>query len=171
MRSGGAASWFVQRLHARRHLAAGWCHSSASGNRASIPNDVEKRGVLTRIRPGTEFPGQRSPDAPGTEPAGQSPRPAVNAGSQDPTRTRGVPEVHPESPPLLGTLTRALYLPPLQATRPSDSRSQGRDTGFKPVGTTREGDRSEVLPAKRQSRAGSFSSRICPAADPDPLRL
>jgi hypothetical protein len=50
MRSGGAASWFVQRPGAT-WLAAGWCPPSASGDPVFIPHDVEKRGVLTRIDP------------------------------------------------------------------------------------------------------------------------
>jgi hypothetical protein len=50
MMSGGAASWFVQRLRARRHLAGSRVVSpSASGDPVFIPHDVETRGVLTRI--------------------------------------------------------------------------------------------------------------------------
>jgi hypothetical protein len=50
VRSGGAASWFVQRLRARRHLAGSRVVSpSASGDPVFIPHDVETRGVLTRI--------------------------------------------------------------------------------------------------------------------------
>jgi hypothetical protein len=43
MRSGGAGSWFAQRLPTRRHVAGpGWCHPSASGDPVFIPHDVEK---------------------------------------------------------------------------------------------------------------------------------